>query len=73
MRHCRTGFRSRSESCFERVAKLVDRCRRMNGNFTLLWHNSNLVEPSSASGIASVVAARRIARCRDRPRASSYS
>jgi hypothetical protein len=30
-------------SCFDRLAKLIERCRRMNGNFTLLWHNSNLV------------------------------
>ncbi len=33
-------------SSFERIAKLIERCRRMKGNFTLLWHNNNLLTNS---------------------------
>jgi hypothetical protein len=32
-----------SDECFRRVAELVARCRQFRGNFTLLWHNNNLV------------------------------
>lgn len=29
------------EVAFEKMKELIDKCRSVNGNFTLLWHNSN--------------------------------
>lgn len=31
-----------SETAMEMIRKLIERCRSVNGTFTLLWHNSNL-------------------------------
>ena len=28
---------------FGRISRLIDQCRRMRGNFTMLWHNNNLL------------------------------
>jgi peptidoglycan/xylan/chitin deacetylase (PgdA/CDA1 family) len=30
------------EAAFERIMRLVDKCRKYKGDFTLLWHNSRL-------------------------------
>ena len=37
------------------IATLKDRCRKFNGVFTLLWHNSELVDNVSRSSYCSVI------------------
>lgn len=35
-----------SEQAIQRGLRLKQRCQRLGGNFTLLWHNSNLISPA---------------------------
>ena len=44
-------------ACFERVTRLIERCRKVNGNFTLLWHNNNLVSPEQRTWYRKTIAA----------------
>jgi len=39
------GLKDRMEDAWNVVVELRDQCRQHNGNFTLLWHNNQLVEP----------------------------
>jgi hypothetical protein len=37
------------EDAFRRVMQIVDTCRKYNGDFTLLWHNSRLQDTAEAA------------------------
>jgi len=45
------------EQVVEQVAKLRERCRLFDGDFTLLWHNSRLQTRADAETYSAIVAA----------------
>jgi len=45
-----------SSAAFDYLRTLKDICRRYNGEFTLLWHNTRLSEPADASLYRAIVA-----------------
>lgn len=38
------GLSTDMEEAFNRIAMLKDRCKKFNGNFTILWHNNRFVD-----------------------------
>lgn len=44
------------EAAFQKFAQLKDRCRKVGGNFTLLWHNSELITDQNKALYEQVVA-----------------
>lgn len=38
-----------TQTAVDYMIKLKDRCKRVNGNFTILWHNSRFIDPQARS------------------------
>lgn len=45
----------RSEAAFEAMYELKERCLRMGGDFTLLWHNSDFVTPWDSQALLALL------------------
>lgn len=51
------GLRNDPQRAFDVLSTLKDRCRRMNGEFVVLWHNTNFEHPSERDLYASLLGA----------------